>query len=142
VFHSACAFSDCRSPRCFGYKIHELAERYPSPSFAERFLSVEWAHALPRWPSNQEKFHDEERGRFFYQSLLLAAGSLLCAVAVRSMIMPHDFLARGRTGFALLIFYKWPVLPIGLLYLLTLSRSLYWAGASSAAGLWPIPCGA
>ncbi|MBP7427852.1 MAG: YitT family protein [Candidatus Hydrogenedentes bacterium] len=55
---------------------------------------------------------------FFYQSLLLAVGSLLCAVAVRSMIMPHDFLARGLTGFALLIFYKWPVLPIGLLYLL------------------------
>lgn len=55
---------------------------------------------------------------FLYQTLLLTAGSILSAFAVTSLLMHHDLLSRGMTGFALIIFYRWPVLPISVIYLL------------------------
>ncbi len=55
---------------------------------------------------------------FFFHTLLLALGSALCAVAVNGILVPHNFLSSGTTGVALLIFYKYPVLPVWLLYLL------------------------
>lgn len=55
---------------------------------------------------------------FAYQFLLLAVGSVLCAVAVRVFVMPHGFLSRGLTGFALLICYLHPKLPVGAVYFL------------------------
>ena len=53
-----------------------------------------------------------------YQTLLLTSGSILCALAVKALILPHGLLARGMTGFALIIYYIWPVIPLGLLYCL------------------------
>ena len=53
---------------------------------------------------------------FLYQLGLLAAGSLLCAFAVKAFVMPHGFLSRGLTGFALLISYLRPEFPVGLVY--------------------------
>ena len=53
---------------------------------------------------------------FLYQFGLLAAGSLLCAFAVKAFVMPHGFLSRGLTGFALLISYLRPEFPVGLVY--------------------------
>lgn len=54
---------------------------------------------------------------FLYNSLLLAAGSALCAFAVNGILVPSEFLSSGLTGFALLIFYKWQLVPVGILYL-------------------------
>ena len=59
-----------------------------------------------------------KKSNFLYQSLLLAAGSILCAFAVKVLLMHHSLLARGLTGFALLIYYKWPELPMSVIYLL------------------------
>ncbi len=55
---------------------------------------------------------------FARHTILLAVGSAMCALAVKGILVPHGFLSRGMTGVALIVYYKWPVLPIGAIYLL------------------------
>lgn len=55
---------------------------------------------------------------FVRHTILLAAGSAICAFAVKGILVPHGFLSRGMTGAALIVYYKWPVLPVGVIYLL------------------------
>ena len=50
--------------------------------------------------------------------LLIFAGSLLCAVAIKGILIPKQFLAGGLTGLSLLILYALPGLPLGLIYFL------------------------
>ncbi|MBW2443258.1 MAG: YitT family protein [Deltaproteobacteria bacterium] len=47
---------------------------------------------------------------------LIAAGCLLCAVAIKGILIPKEFLAGGVTGLSLLIHYMMPVLPVGVIY--------------------------
>jgi uncharacterized membrane-anchored protein YitT (DUF2179 family) len=49
---------------------------------------------------------------------LITLGSLLCAVGVNGILIPHHFLSGGFTGFALIIFYLSPYLPVSVLYFL------------------------
>ena len=58
----------------------------------------------------------KKTANFLYQLILLTAGSVLCAFAVRAFVMPHGFISRGLTGFALVICYLWPALPVGAVY--------------------------
>jgi len=51
-----------------------------------------------------------------FNLLLIFAGSLLCAVAIKGIIIPKQFLAGGVTGLSLLIHYVLPGLPLGLIY--------------------------
>jgi uncharacterized membrane-anchored protein YitT (DUF2179 family) len=53
---------------------------------------------------------------FLKQSMLLTAGSILMAIAAKSFIVPHDLLAGGITGFALLVYYQWDRIPLGVIY--------------------------
>ena len=46
---------------------------------------------------------------FVRHTILLAAGSAICAFAVKGILVPHGFLSRGMTGAALIVYYKWPV---------------------------------
>ncbi|HNX23521.1 MAG TPA: YitT family protein [Spirochaetota bacterium] len=55
---------------------------------------------------------------FFYNTFLLTLGSAICAVPVNAFLIPHEFLSSGITGVSLIIYYKFHVLPVGLLYLL------------------------
>ncbi|MFH1035678.1 MAG: YitT family protein [Pseudomonadota bacterium] len=55
---------------------------------------------------------------------LLAAGSLLWAVAVNGVLIPQGFVSGGFTGLALLLHNQAPRLPVSLLYLL-LNLPLY-----------------
>lgn len=57
---------------------------------------------------------------FFYQTLILVSGSVLCAFSVKVLLMHHNLLSHGTTGLALLIFYKCPGLglPMSVIYLL------------------------
>jgi uncharacterized membrane-anchored protein YitT (DUF2179 family) len=50
--------------------------------------------------------------------LLMTAGSLLCAVAVKGILVPKEFLAGGFTGLALLLHYLVPAVPVGVAYFL------------------------
>ena len=47
-----------------------------------------------------------------------SAGSVLCEVAIKGILVPKQFLAGGRTGLALLIHYVLPRLPEGVIYFL------------------------
>lgn len=53
---------------------------------------------------------------FLRQVLLLAAGSTLCAFSIKAILLQHDLLSRGLTGFAMLIYYKWSGLPLSVIY--------------------------
>lgn len=50
--------------------------------------------------------------------LLICAGSVICAGAVKGILVPKQFLAGGVTGLALLGHYVFPSLPIGIIYFL------------------------
>ena len=90
-----------------------------------------------------------------FNLLLIFAGSLLCAVAIKGIIIPKQFLAGGVTGLSLLIHYVLPGLPLGLIYF-TLNIPLFVIGwlfvgrrfffyslvgvfIFSAAIFWPYP---
>jgi uncharacterized membrane-anchored protein YitT (DUF2179 family) len=47
---------------------------------------------------------------------LITAGSVLCALAIKGILIPRQFLAGGVTGVALLIHYLFSTLPVGLIY--------------------------
>ena len=55
---------------------------------------------------------------FVYNTFLLALGSAICALAVNAFLIPHGFLSSGITGVALMIYYIFPVMPVGPLYFL------------------------
>ncbi|MBU2520669.1 MAG: YitT family protein [Proteobacteria bacterium] len=54
----------------------------------------------------------------FWNLLLISSGSVLCAAAIKGILIPKQFLAGGVTGMALLIHYALPALPVGLVYFL------------------------
>lgn len=58
---------------------------------------------------------------------LITLGSLLCAAAVKGILVPHQFFAAGFTGVAMIIHYALPSLPISALYFL-LNVPLYALG--------------
>jgi len=47
---------------------------------------------------------------------LMAAGSVICSVAVNSILIPKQFLAGGFAGLAILIHYGLPFIPVGMIY--------------------------
>ena len=54
----------------------------------------------------------------FWNLLLITAGSLLSAVAINSLLVPHRFVSGGIMGFALLVQYAVPAVPAGIWYIL------------------------
>ncbi len=55
---------------------------------------------------------------FLTDTLLMAAGSVLCAVAINGFLRPHELLSGGMSGTSLVIYYSWPKIPFALIYLL------------------------
>jgi len=53
-----------------------------------------------------------------YQTFLITGGSFLCALGIKSLIMPHDLLSQGLTGLSLLIYYRWAPFSLSTIYLL------------------------
>lgn len=76
----------------------------------------------------------------FFSLVLLAAGSLLTAVAVNGILLPRGFLSGGFTGLALLAHYLHPAWPVGALYL-ALNLPLYalgWRWVGRRFFLWSV----
>ena len=87
--------------------------------------------------------------------LLIFAGSVLCAIAIKGILVPKEFLAGGVTGLALLGHYVFPSLPIGFIYFLLniplfvigwmfVGRRFFWYSLAgmiifSAVIFWPFP---
>ena len=54
--------------------------------------------------------------KILWNLLLIFAGSVLCAIALKGILVPKQFLAGGLTGLSLLVHYALPFLPLGLIY--------------------------
>jgi uncharacterized membrane-anchored protein YitT (DUF2179 family) len=48
--------------------------------------------------------------------LLISVGSIICAAAIKGILVPKQFLAGGITGLALLVHYMLPSAPVGVIY--------------------------
>lgn len=74
--------------------------------------------------SGTSQFHLFRRGTFepirqvLWNILLISAGSVICAIAINGILIPHGFLSGGFVGMALIIHYLIPSLPVSLLYFL------------------------
>jgi len=66
-------------------------------------------------------------GQVLRNLVLMTLGSLLCAVAVNGILIPHQFFGAGFTGISLVIHYLAPSLPIAVLYF-TLNVPLFALG--------------
>jgi len=62
-----------------------------------------------------------------WNMVLISVGSVLCALAVKGILVPHQFFAAGFTGIAMIIHYLVPFLPVGVLYFI-LNIPLYALG--------------
>lgn len=58
------------------------------------------------------------RHRIWWNILLITSGSLISALAINALIIPHQLLSGGVTGISLIIYYLFPVLSVGILYFL------------------------
>ncbi len=56
--------------------------------------------------------------QIFVNLLLISVGSIICAMAVNSILIPLKFFGAGFTGISLLIHYLLPQAPVSLLYFL------------------------
>jgi uncharacterized membrane-anchored protein YitT (DUF2179 family) len=54
--------------------------------------------------------------KILWNLLLISAGCVLCAIALKGILVPKQFMAGGLTGLSLLIHYALPSLPLGLIY--------------------------
>ena len=55
-------------------------------------------------------------GQVLWNLGLIALGSVLCAVALKGILIPHGFFGAGFTGVALVVHYLVPSLPVAVLY--------------------------
>jgi uncharacterized membrane-anchored protein YitT (DUF2179 family) len=56
--------------------------------------------------------------KILWNLLLISAGSIICSLAIKGILVPKQFLAGGATGLALLVHYVLPSLPVGVIYFL------------------------
>jgi len=57
-------------------------------------------------------------GRIIWNLWLITLGSVICAIAVNGILIPHQFVSGGVTGLALVIHYLFPSAPVSVLYFL------------------------
>jgi uncharacterized membrane-anchored protein YitT (DUF2179 family) len=87
--------------------------------------------------------------------LLIFAGCVICAIGIKGILVPKQFLAGGVTGLALLGHYVFPSLPIGFIFFLLniplfvigwmfVGKRFFWYSLAgmmifSAVLFWPFP---
>jgi uncharacterized membrane-anchored protein YitT (DUF2179 family) len=102
-----------------------------------------------------ENFTTKQALTVLWNLLLIFAGSVICAVAIKGILIPKQFLAGGVTGLALLGHYVFPSLPLGFIYFLLniplfvigwmfVGRRFFWYSLAgmivfSAVIFWPYP---
>lgn len=52
----------------------------------------------------------------FWNLGLISLGSVLCAIAINGILIPHKFVSGGFTGLALVIYYLLPAVPVAWVY--------------------------
>ncbi len=102
-----------------------------------------------------KKIAIKETSTVLWNLLLISAGSVICAVGIKGILVPKHFLAGGVTGLALLAHYVFASLPIGFLYFLLniplfvigwmfVGKRFFWYSLAgmiifSAVIFWPFP---
>ena len=102
-----------------------------------------------------KKFKIKETLIILWNLLLISAGSVICAVGIKGILVPKQFLAGGVTGLALLVHYVFAYLPLGFIYFLLniplfvigwmfVGRRFFWYSLAgmiifSAVIFWPFP---
>ena len=102
-----------------------------------------------------KKIEIKETSIVLWNLLLIFVGGVLCAVGIKGILVPKQFLAGGITGLALLGHYVFPALPIGFIYFLLniplfvigwmfVGRRFFWYSLAgmiifSAVIFWPFP---
>jgi len=102
-----------------------------------------------------KNFSIKEARIVLWNLLLIFLGSVLCASAIKGILVPKQFLAGGVTGLAILGHYVFPSLPIGFIYFLLniplfvigwvfVGRRFFWYSLAgmiifSAVIFWPFP---
>jgi uncharacterized membrane-anchored protein YitT (DUF2179 family) len=102
-----------------------------------------------------KKIEIKETFIIIWNLLLIFAGSVICAGAIKGILVPKQFLAGGVTGLALLAHYVFASLPVGFLYFLLniplfvigwmfVGRRFFWYSLAgmiifSAVIFWPYP---
>ena len=85
---------------------------------------------------------------------LITVGCIVCAVAIKGILIPKEFLAGGVTGLSLLIYYLLPALPVGVIYFILniplfvvgwmfVGRRFFWysiAGVVIFSAVMLLPC--
>ena len=75
---------------------------------------------LSRVSDNNIRTSNEVKDAFFFNVLwnllLMVMGSILCAIAVNSILVPQEFFGAGFTGIAIVIHYLIPFMPISFIY--------------------------
>jgi len=56
--------------------------------------------------------------KILWNLLLISAGSIICSLAIKGILVPKQFLAGGATGLSLLVHYLLPSWPVGVIYFL------------------------
>jgi uncharacterized membrane-anchored protein YitT (DUF2179 family) len=85
----------------------------------------------------------------------ICLGSVICATAIKGILIPNQFISGGLTGLALIVYYIFPVLSVGVIYFImniplyvlgwiSIGRRFFWYSlvglvAFSLAVMLPIP---
>jgi len=69
-------------------------------------------------PWNSSKAGFRAIGRVAWNLGLILTGSVLCALGINGLLVPHKFLSGGFVGVAMVVFYLLPVVPLGVYYFL------------------------
>jgi uncharacterized membrane-anchored protein YitT (DUF2179 family) len=102
-----------------------------------------------------KKFEIKETLIVLWNLLMIFAGCVICAIAIKGILVPKQFLAGGVTGLALLAHYVFASLPLGFIYFLLniplfvigwmfVGRRFFWYSLAgmiifSAVIFWPFP---
>ena len=65
--------------------------------------------------------------QILWNLFLIASGSLICALAINGILIPHKFLSGGFVGTTLIIHYLFPNLPVAVIYFV-LNIPVYFLG--------------
>ena len=71
--------------------------------------------------------HLQKVRRILWNLFLITSGSLLCALAINGILIPHRFLSGGFVGTTLIIHYLFPFLPVAGIYFV-LNIPVYFLG--------------
>jgi uncharacterized membrane-anchored protein YitT (DUF2179 family) len=89
-------------------------------------MDIAKGNIIPSEPLNGIKQLQRLRS-VLWNLFLITSGSVICALAINGILIPHKFLSGGFVGMSLIIHYLFPFLPVAVLYFV-LNIPVYFLG--------------